>query len=142
MHIILRTEIERALVADEIGIDEVPDVWADKMEEYLGIRPESDARGPLQDPHWAGQIPAFITYTIGSVLAAQLDAAMREDLDVDALVREGEFKPIQDWLGERVHRHGQRYRTDELIERATGEPLTAEYFVEYARDKYGELYDL
>lgn len=142
MHIILRTEIERSLVADEIDIDEVPAVWADKMEAYLGIRPESDAEGPLQDPHWAGQIPAFITYTIGSVLAAQLDASMREDLNVDELVRDGEFEPIHDWLGERVHRHGQRYKTDELIERATGEPLTAEYFIEYARDKYGELYDL
>ncbi len=142
MHIILRTEIEQALVADEIGIEEVPEVWADKMEEYLGIRPESDAQGPLQDPHWAGQIPAFITYTIGSVLAAQLDAAMREDLDVDGFVREGEFDPIHDWLEERVQRHGQRYRTDELVERATGEPLTAEYFVDYAREKYDKLYDL
>ncbi|MDR9380815.1 MAG: carboxypeptidase M32 [Natronomonas sp.] len=142
MHIILRTDIERALVADDIGIDEVPDVWADKMEAYLGIRPESDAEGPLQDPHWAGQIPAFITYTIGSMFAAQLDVKMREDLDVDELVREGEFDPIHDWLKERVHRHGQRYRTDELIERATGEPLTAKYFIDYARGKYGELYDL
>ncbi|MFP9062222.1 carboxypeptidase M32 [Natrialbaceae archaeon A-chndr2] len=142
MHIILRTEIERALVADEIGIESVPDVWANKMEAYLGIRPESDADGPLQDPHWAGQIPAFITYTIGSILAAQLDAAMRKDLDVDELVRNGEFDPIHDWLEERIQRHGQRYRTDELVEHATGEPLTAEYFVKYARDKYGTLYDL
>ncbi len=142
MHIILRTEIERALVAGDIGVDEVPEVWADKMEDYLGIRPESDSQGPLQDPHWAGQIPAFITYTIGSVLAAQLDAAMREDLDVDELIRDGEFDPIHDWLEERIQRHGQRYRTDELIERATGEPLTADYFLEYAREKYGDLYDL
>ncbi len=142
MHIILRTEIEQALVAGEIDVADVPTVWNDKMEAYLGIRPESDAEGPLQDPHWAGQIPAFITYTVGSVLAAQLDAAMRADLDVDALVREGNFDPIHEWLTERIHRHGQRYETDELIERATGEPLTADYFVEYAREKYGELYDL
>jgi len=142
MHIILRTEIERALVAEEVDVGAVPSLWADKMEEYLGVRPESDANGPLQDPHWAGQIPAFITYTIGSVLAAQLDTAMREDLAVDELVRNGEFDPIHDWLERRVHRHGQRYRTDELVERATGEPLTAEYFIEYAREKYGELYGL
>jgi carboxypeptidase Taq len=142
MHIILRTEIEQALVADEIGIEDVPDVWSDKMEQYLYLRPASDAEGPLQDPHWAGQIPAFITYTLGSVLAAQLDAAMREELDVDGLIREGTFEPIHEWLTERVHRHGQRYETDELIERATGEPLTAEYFIEYAREKYGEIYDL
>ena len=142
MHIILRTEIERALVAGEIGVEDVPEMWADKTDEYLGIRPENDGQGPLQDPHWAGQIPAFITYTIGSVLAAQLDATMREELAVDDLVRAGEFEPIHDWMTERIRRHGQRYRTDELIERATGEPLTAKYFVDYAREKYGELYDL
>ena len=142
MHIILRTEIERALIADEIGVEDVPRVWAEKTEEYLDLRPDSDAEGPLQDPHWAGQIPGFIGYTIGSVLAAQLDAAMREDLDVDHLIRTGEFDPIHEWLTDRIHQHGQRYRTDELIEHATGEPLTAEYFVEYAREKYTDLYDL
>jgi len=79
---------------------------------------------------------------VGSVLAAQLDATMREDLDVDGLVREGEFEPIREWLTEHVHRHGQRYTTDELVEVATGEPLTADYFVDYAREKFGDLYDL
>jgi carboxypeptidase Taq len=67
---------------------------------------------------------------------------MREDLDVDGLVREGTFEPIHEWLTERVHQHGQRYETDDLIERATGEPLTADYFIEYAREKYGGIYDL
>ncbi|MFB6111783.1 MAG: carboxypeptidase M32 [Halobacteriaceae archaeon] len=144
MHIILRTEIEQALVAGGMDVREVPAVWDDKMDEYLGLRPTSDANGPLQDPHWAGQIPAFATYTVGSVLAAQLDAAMREalDADVDELIRAGEFGPIRDWLTEEIHRHGQRYRTDELIERATGEPLTAKYFIEYVREKYADLYEL
>ena len=142
MHIILRTEIERDLVSGTLDVEDVPAVWNDKMEEYLGIRPRTDDEGCLQDPHWSGSLPAFIGYTIGSVLAAQLDAAMREDLDVDALVRAGEIGPIREWLTERVHRHGQRYRTDELIRRATGEDLTAEYFIAYVEEKYGELYDL
>jgi len=142
LHVVLRTEIERDLVTGKSSVKDVPGVWNDKMNDYLGIRPETDNEGCLQDPHWSQSVPGFIGYTIGSVLAAQLDAAMRRDLQVDTLVRKGEFEPIRQWLTDRVHRHGQRYRTDELIRRATGEDLTADYFVDYIRKKYGELYDL
>jgi carboxypeptidase Taq len=144
MHIILRTEIERDLFHDRIDADEIPQLWNEKMEAYLGIRPETDNEGCLQDPHWSQSLPGFVGYTIGSVLAAQLDATMREELDenVDDLIREGRIGPIREWLTETVHRHGQRYRADELVRRATGEDLTADYFLEYAREKYGELYDL
>ena len=93
--------------------------------------------------HWSSRFAAFQGYTIGSVLAAQLDHAMREDLgDVDALIREGELEPLWEWMTEHVHRHGRRYPTDELVEVATGEPLTAEYFLDYVEDKFGDLYDL
>jgi carboxypeptidase Taq len=144
MHIILRTEIERDLFHDRIDADEIPQLWNEKMEAYLGIRPETDNEGCLQDPHWSQSLPGFVGYTIGSVLAAQLDATMREELDenVDDLIREGRIGPIREWLTETVHRHGQRYRADELVRRATGEDLTADYFLEYAREKYAELYDL
>ncbi|MFB6068886.1 MAG: carboxypeptidase M32 [Halobacterium sp.] len=142
MHIILRADVEKAFVSGDLDVEEIPARWNDLMEEYLGVRPADDAEGCLQDIHWTGGFASFQNYTVGSVLAAQLDAAMREDLDVDGLVREGEFEPIREWLTEHVHRHGQRYTTDELVEVATGEPLTAEYFVEYAREKFGELYDL
>ncbi|WP_232687256.1 carboxypeptidase M32 [Halobacterium zhouii] len=142
MHIILRSEIEREFVAGDLDVDAIPERWNDLMEEYLGVRPENDAEGCLQDIHWTGGFASFQNYTVGSVLAAQLDAAMREDLDVDDLVREGEFDPIREWLTEHVHSHGQRYTTDELVEVATGEPLTADYFVEYAHEKFGDLYDL
>jgi len=142
MHIILRSEIGRAFVEGDIGVEEIPRVWNDRMDEYLGVRPETDSEGCLQDIHWTRGFAAFQGYTIGSVLAAQLNAAIREDLDVDALVREGEFDPIREWMGERIHRQGKRYPTPELIEQATGEPLTAEYFVEYAREKFGALYGL
>ncbi|WP_336035266.1 carboxypeptidase M32 [Halobacterium yunchengense] len=142
MHIILRSDVEKAFVGGELDVDEIPGRWNDLMDEYLGVRPDDDAEGCLQDIHWTGGFASFQNYTVGSVLAAQLDAAMREDLDVDGLVREGEFDPIREWLTEHVHRHGQRYTTDELIEVATGEPLTADYFVAYAREKFGDLYDL
>jgi len=145
MHIVLRFEIERDLVSGDLDVAEVPGVWNDRMEEYLGVRPDTDSEGCLQDIHWTGGFASFQSYTVGSVLAAQLDAAMREDLaregeDVDELVRAGEFEPLLAWMNDNVHAHGQRYPADELIERATGEPLTAEYFLAYAREKFRPLY--
>jgi carboxypeptidase Taq len=143
MHIVLRHEIGRSFVNGEIDVEEIPQVWNDRMEEYLGVRPDTDANGALQDIHWSMGFAAFESYTIGSVLAAQFDHAMREDLDdVDGLIREGEFEPIHEWMTENVHSHGKRYRTDDLVEAATGEPLTADYFVEYAREKFTDLYGL
>ncbi|PSQ35745.1 carboxypeptidase, partial [Halobacteriales archaeon SW_10_66_29] len=126
----------------EIESDEIPGLWNDKMEEYLGVRPETDAEGCLQDIHWTSGFASFQTYTLGSVVAAQLDAAIRDDLDVDGLVREEQFEPIHEWMTEQVHQHGQRYTTPELIERATGEELSAEPFVEYLHGKFEDLYDL
>jgi carboxypeptidase Taq len=141
LHILVRHETEQRLLEGTLPVAEVPTYWNDTFESFFGFRPATDAEGCLQDVHWTTSFGMFPNYTVGSVLAAQLDAAMREDLDVDGLVREGEFGPIHEWLTDRVHRHGQRYETDELVERATGEPLTADYFVEYARRKYGDLYD-
>ncbi|MFD1511697.1 carboxypeptidase M32 [Halomarina rubra] len=141
-HIILRSEIDRAFVEGDVDVEEIPDLWNEKMEEYLGVTPPNDATGCLQDIHWSSGFASFQNYTVGSVLAAQLNAAIREDLDVDALVREGEFDPIREWMGERVHEPGCRYETPELVEHATGEPLTADYFVEYAKEKFGDLYGL
>ncbi|PSP18762.1 carboxypeptidase, partial [Halobacteriales archaeon QH_10_67_13] len=80
--------------------------------------------------------------TLGSIVAAQLDRAIRAELDIDELVRAGEFEPIHEWMTEHVHQHGQHYETPELVERATGEPISAEPFVEYVREKFTRLYDL
>ncbi|GAA0211790.1 carboxypeptidase M32 [Halobaculum roseum] len=143
LHIILRCEIDRAFVEGDVSVEEIPAVWNEKMDDYLGVVPDTDADGCLQDIHWSSRFAAFQGYTIGSVLAAQLDHAMREDLgDVDALIREGDLQPLWEWMTEHVHRHGRRYPTDELVEVATGEPLTAEYFLDYVEEKFGELYDL
>ena len=143
MHIVLRFEIERDLIRGDLDVADVPAAWNEKCEEYLGVRPETDREGCLQDIHWShGSFGYFPTYTLGSVLAAQLDAAVRSDLDVDGLVADGEFGPVREWLREHVHRHGSRYTTDELIENATGEAYTADYFLDYVRSKYGSLYDL
>jgi carboxypeptidase Taq len=143
MHIILRSEIEREFVSGDLAVSEIPAAWDDKMEEYLGVRPDTDAEGCLQDIHWTGGFASFQNYTVGSVLAAQLWATIEDDLDDPrGLIRDGEFQPIRDWLTENIHRHGQRYTTDGLIREATGEDLTAEYFLDYVTEKFGDIYDL
>jgi carboxypeptidase Taq len=142
MHIILRSEIGRSFVEGDIEAEEIPQVWNDKMDEYLGVRPETDSEGCLQDIHWTSGFAAFHGYTLGSVVSAQLNDAIRDDLDVDELVREENFEPIHEWMTENVHQHGQRYTTPDLIEKATGQELSAEPFVEYIRGKFEDLYGL
>jgi carboxypeptidase Taq len=142
MHILVRFEIERDLVRGDLDVAEVPAVWNEKMAAYLGVRPDDDAEGCLQDIHWThGAFGYFPTYTLGSVLAAQVEAALREAVALDDRVRAGEFEPVHDWLTENVHRHGCRYTTPDLVREATGEPLTADYFLDHVTGKYGRLYD-
>ncbi len=142
MHIMLRCEIDRAFVEGDITAEEIPQVWNDKMESYVGVKPETDTEGCLQDIHWTRGFAAFQGYTIGSVLAAQIDAAIRAELDVDELIKEREFDRIREWMRENIHTHGQYYTTPKLIEQATGEPITAEYFIEYVTEKFEALYEL
>ncbi|WP_049982881.1 carboxypeptidase M32 [Halorubrum sp. BV1] len=142
LHIVVRFEIERDLVRGDLAVEDVPEVWNDKYEEYLGIRPENDAEGCLQDIHWShGNFGYFPTYSLGSVMAAQLYAAAESEIDdLDAKTADGEFDDLQEWLAANVHRHGARYETNELVERATGEELSADAFTDYVEKKYGELY--
>ncbi|OSP10918.1 carboxypeptidase [Halorubrum ezzemoulense DSM 17463] len=144
LHIVVRFEIERDLIRGDLDVEEVPEVWNDKYEEYLGNRPENDAEGCLQDIHWShGNFGYFPTYSLGSVMAAQLfEAAEAEIDDLDAKIAEGEFGDLRDWLGENVHRHGARYETNELVVRATGEDFSADAFLDYVDEKYGELYGI
>ncbi len=144
LHIAVRFEIERELVSGDLDVREVPAVWNEKYDRYLGVRPENDAEGCLQDIHWShGNFGYFPTYSLGSVLAAQLYAAAERDLgDLDEDIRNGSFDDLGEWLRENVHRHGARYTTDELVEEATGESYTADYFLEYVTEKYSDLYDL
>ena len=145
LHIIVRFEIERALLNGDLEVEDVPQVWKDKYEQYLGVRPETDTEGCLQDIHWSiGRIGTFQGYTLGTVFSAQLQAAMEEALDttLEELVTDARYDEMREWLGEAVHQHGKRYRTDELATVATGEPLTAEYFLDRIESKYRGLYEL
>lgn len=144
MHIILRFEIERDLIRGDLEVTEIPGVWNDKMEQYLGVRPDTDAVGCLQDIHWShGNFGYFPTYSLGSVLSAQLYASAEDEIDdLDTKIRHGNFDPLRDWLTESVYCHGQRYTTPDLIREATGEEFTADYFIDYATNKFRKLYEL
>jgi len=144
LHIVIRFELERDLIAGDLAVEDVPEAWNDKYEEYLGIRPDTDSEGCLQDIHWAyGNFGYFPTYSLGSVMAAQLCSAAEADIDdLDGKLADGEFGDLREWLRENVHRHGRRYETNDLVKRATGEDFAADDFLDYVESKYGALYDL
>ena len=142
LHIIIRFELELALLADVLPISELPDAWNQKYREALGITPANHAEGCLQDIHWsAGLVGYFPTYTLGNVYAAQLFARARADLaGLDGSFARGDFGELLAWLRDHVHRHGQRYRSVPLIERATGAKPEYRPLIEALKHKYGELY--
>ena len=144
LHVMLRFELERALIEGSLDVADVPGAWNDTSAELLGVTPPDDRLGCLQDIHWSiGLFGYFPTYTLGTLLSVQLWEAMARDLgDLDELVREGRFAPILAWQVEQVHRHGSRYDPSTLIERITGGPASAEPYLRYVRAKYGALYRL
>lgn len=144
LHILLRFEIGRSLINREIKVKELPEYWNNKMEKYLGFRPENDAKGCLQDIHWAwGDFGYFSTYSMGSMIAAQLYGTISSEIqDLEEKIKNGNFKTLRNWLKEKIHRHGQKYKTEELIKNATGEKPTADYFLDYIKEKYSKIYNL
>ncbi|KAK3828627.1 MAG: putative carboxypeptidase [Benniella sp.] len=145
MHVILRYEIEKALVEGDITVDQVPDVWNAKMKEYLGLDVDEDREGCLQDTHWAvGLIGYFPTYTLGSIYAVQIfEAAKAAIPDLDEHLAKGEFHVLKSWLNKNIHEQGSlRESGDDLIRDLTGRPLDSQLYVKYLTDKYTEIYDL
>jgi carboxypeptidase Taq len=144
LHVLVRFELERALIAGDLAAGDVPGAWAEEYRRNLGIVPEGDADGCLQDVHWsAGLVGYFPTYTLGNLFAAQLFARASEDLgDLDAAFARGDLAGLLSWLRERVHRHGQRYRPAELIRTATGSGPDPRFLIDALRTKYGRLYGL
>lgn len=143
LHIMVRYELEKALVENKIEIKDLSKAWNEKMEAYLGITPPSHSLGVLQDVHWpAGLVGYFPSYALGNAYAAQMLHYMKKDFDVFADLEKGDFAEIHKWLGEKVHYHGMVYSPDELIERATGEPFNPSYYVTYLKEKYTEIYKL
>lgn len=127
LHVAARYRIERMLFAGQVEVDDLPELWDQTYQDLLGIRPPSAAEGVLQDIHWAmGAFGYFPTYTVGNLICAQLFEAARKDLgDLEAQFAVGEFAPLLGWLRAKIHVHGRRFPTHELVQQATGEPLSA-----------------
>jgi carboxypeptidase Taq len=141
LHVMVRFDLEQALLTGELSVAELPGAWREKYREYLGVVPAADAEGCLQDGHWsAGQFGYFPTYTLGNIYAAQLlEAARRDVADLDEAIAEGEFAPLRSWLRERVYAEGQRYTAVELIEQITGRAPDCTALVADLRRKSEEL---
>ncbi len=142
LHVVLRFELERALLAGEVTPDELPEAFAAKLREYLGVEPADDAEGVLQDVHWSDtSFGYFPTYAIGNVISVQLWKRAEGELgDLDAQFERGDFAPLRDWLRERVHRWGRMFPPAELLERAVGGGLDPEPYLTYLCGKVHELY--
>jgi carboxypeptidase Taq len=134
LHVMLRFDLERDLLAGRVRASELPEAWAAKSRDYLGAAPPDDARGVLQDVHWStGLLGYFPTYAIGNMISVQLfEAAPKSD----------DYSVLLGWLRENVHRHGRKFGAEELVRRATGSPISAAPYLRYLNAKYGELYGL
>jgi carboxypeptidase Taq len=141
-HIMIRYELEKALISGDLQIADLPGAWNDMYLQYLGVKVPDDAQGVLQDIHWShGSIGYFPTYTLGSFYAAQFYAAAQKQIDgLETMIANGEFQPLKLWLNENIHRYGKRYTADEICQRVTGETLNYKYFHDYLSLKLGEVY--
>lgn len=144
LHVIIRYEIEKGLFNDEIEVKDLPQIWNDKYEQYLGIRPENDATGVLQDVHWSGgSFGYFPSYALGYMYAAQIKNAMLKDLpDYDQLLEQGNLQPIREWLTTNIHQYGSMKKPLEILQDVTGEGLNAQYLVDYLYEKFSKVYKL
>jgi carboxypeptidase Taq len=144
LHIMLRLELEIAMVEGQLAIKDLPEIWNAKMQEYIGITPPDDARGVLQDIHWSGgAIGYFSTYALGNLISAQLWETINKDIrDLDDQIRNGDFSQLLDWLRKNIHQYGQKYEPQTLIENITGSKITYEPYIRYLTKKYGEIYGL
>ncbi|WP_226666797.1 carboxypeptidase M32 [Metabacillus litoralis] len=144
LHIMIRYEIEKALFNEEITVDELPRIWNEKYQEYLGVTPPNDAKGVLQDVHWAGgSFGYFPSYALGYMYAAQFKSAMLKELpNFNELIKNKQFDKIKDWLTENIHKYGKTKQPLEILIDVTGESLNANYLIEYLEEKYKEIYQL
>lgn len=144
LHVMLRFELEQAMLTEQIKAHDLPTVWNDRMKNYLGVAPPDDARGCLQDIHWSlGAIGYFPTYSLGNLYAAQFFEQARKDLgNLDEMFARGEFLPLLGWLRKNIHQHGKRYTARQLIQRVTGKELTADPLLRRLEANAREFYQV
>ncbi len=144
LHIMLRLELEIALMEGTLAVKDLPQAWNSRFEEYLGIVPPNNALGVLQDVHWsAGLVGYFSTYALGNLISVQLWELINEDIpDLEDQIRQGEFSSLLTWLREKIHRHGSKFEPQELVARVTGSKIDPAPYVRYLRTKYSGIYNL
>jgi carboxypeptidase Taq len=136
-HIVLRYEIEKRLLSGEVAVSELPSYWSDKMEEYVGVRPENDGEGVLQDVHWSGgELGYFPTYSLGNIISGMLLQQIKKDMDLDSVVAGGELAAVKSWLKEHIHQWGSTFSPKEMQKRLFGEAYNPEPFIKYLEHKY------
>jgi carboxypeptidase Taq len=143
LHIMLRLELEIAMMEGSLEAAELPDAWDSRMQEYLGVTPTNVAQGVLQDVHWSsGLMGYFPTYALGNLVSVQLWEKMQADMpDMEAQIERGEFSGISSWLRENVHRHGAKYKPQDLIQRVTGSKINPQPYLRYLKAKFGAIYE-
>jgi len=142
LHVILRFELEKALIEGSAKVNDIPDLWNAKMQQYLGIRPDHDAEGCLQDIHWAsGLFGYFPTYTLGNLYAAQLFTSFEAAFPSwKENIARGEFNFVKSWLNDNVHQYGRQYSSEDLLKKITGEHLSSKPYLQYLQTKYNDIY--
>jgi carboxypeptidase Taq len=144
MHIMLRLELEIAMIEGSVATKDLPALWNNKMEEYLGVTPPNDAQGVLQDIHWSfGGLGYFSTYALGNLISVQLWEKINAAIpDLDEQIRAGKFEALLGWLRENIHVHGRKYEPQELVQKVTGSKITPEPYLRYLETKYSDIYGL
>jgi len=144
LHIMLRLELEISIVEGKVAIRDLPDLWNTRMQEYLGVTPPNDSQGILQDIHWSyGSIGYFSTYALGNLISAQLwDKINRDIKDLNEQIRNGNFEVLLGWLHENIHKHGRKYKPQDLVRRVTGSVITPAPYIRYLTLKYSDIYGL
>ncbi|HEX7542390.1 MAG TPA: carboxypeptidase M32 [Anaerolineales bacterium] len=144
LHIMLRLEMEIAMLDGKVAAKDTPDLWNTKMKEYLGVTPPNDAKGVLQDIHWSmGSIGYFSTYALGNLISVQLWEKINQDIPgLVEQIRQGKFEALLGWLREKIHRHGAKFEPQELVQKVTGSKIDPAPYVRYLTKKYSEIYNL
>lgn len=144
LHIMLRLELEIALIEGKIAVKDLPEAWNARMKDYLGITPPNDALGVLQDIHWSGgALGYFSTYALGNLISAQLIEKFKTvHPDFDDQMRHGDFSNLLSWLRTEIHQYGRKYEPQELVKRVTGSPIDPTPYISYLKSKYSEIYGL
>ena len=144
LHVMLRLELEIALMEENLSVEGLPEAWNARMEDYLGITPPNDSLGVLQDVHWsAGLIGYFSTYALGNLISLQLWERINKDIpNLTDKIRQGEFAALLEWLRENIHIHGAKYEPQELVQQVTGTKIDPAPYVRYLESKYKAIYEI